>query len=72
VLDCARHLRDHLSVETKCAQCGAAMICQPEGGCWCAQLPRVPLPSETEGCLCPDCLRAKISAIAKAGESKEV
>jgi len=70
-LDGAYHLRHHRSMQTKCAQCGAAMTCQPEGGCWCAELPRVPLPADAEGCLCPDCLRAKIAALQRPGERKE-
>jgi len=58
-------------MQTKCAQCGAAMTCQPEGGCWCAELPKVPMPTDAEGCLCPDCLRAKIAELQKPGERKE-
>jgi hypothetical protein len=47
-----------------CAKCGAAMTCQPEGGCWCADLPHVPLPAnlESTGCLCRTCLLEKIKA----------
>jgi len=48
------------------------MTCLPEGGCWCAELPRVPLPADAEGCLCPNCLRAKIAALQKPSEKKEV
>jgi hypothetical protein len=70
-LDGARHLRHHRSMQTKCAKCSAAMKCQPEGGCWCAELPKVPMPTDAEGCLCPDCLRAKIAAQQKPGERKE-
>jgi hypothetical protein len=38
------------------------MSCQPEGGCWCAELPKVlPIPeSKSEGCLCRDCLTRKL------------
>jgi ribosomal protein L34E len=71
VLDGAHHLRHHRSMQTKCAQCGAAMTCQPEGGCWCAELPPVPIPADAKGCLCPDCLRAKIAALHKLDERKE-
>jgi hypothetical protein len=71
VLDEAPHLRHHRYVQTKCAQCGAAMNCQPEGGCWCAELPKVPMPAETEGCLCRNCLLAKIEAQQKSSKRKE-
>jgi hypothetical protein len=35
------------------------MICQPDGGCWCAELPIVtPMPADgIAHCVCPDCLR---------------
>jgi hypothetical protein len=46
------------------------MNCQPEGGCWCAELPHViPLPTagtQPAGCLCRGCLLEKIKA---AGDS---
>jgi len=47
------------------------MTCQPEGGCWCAELPHVPMPPEAEGCLCRNCLRAKIEALQNPGKKKE-
>jgi hypothetical protein len=47
------------------------MDCHPEGGCWCAELPPVPLPADAKGCLCPECLRAKIEEFQKATEKKE-
>jgi hypothetical protein len=47
------------------------MTCQPEGGCWCAELPRMPMPADAKACLCLQCLRAKIAARQKAGEKKE-
>jgi hypothetical protein len=59
-------------METRCAQCGAAMTCQPEGGCWCAELPHVPMPAADEGCLCRDCLLAKIEALQNPAKRKEV
>jgi hypothetical protein len=58
-------------METRCAQCGAAMTCQPEGGCWCAELPRVPLAADAEGCLCRTCLRAKIESLQNSEKQKE-
>ena len=70
-LDGAAQLGHHRWVETRCAQCGAAMICQPEGGCWCAELPHVPMPADGEGCLCPTCLRAKIESLRISEKQKE-
>jgi len=70
-LDGTPQLRhDHL-VETHCAKCDAAMICRPEGGCWCAELPHLPVPTDKEGCLCRNCLRAKIEASLKSDNGKE-
>ena len=72
--DAASQLRHHRSVETHCSQCGAAMTCQPEGGCWCAELPNcAPMPKasaqgEAEGCLCLNCLHAKIEALRKMNQ----
>jgi hypothetical protein len=70
-LDGVRHLPHHRFVETKCAQCGVTMTCKPEGGCWCAELPRVPMPADATACLCRNCLLAKIAAIQKLREKKE-
>jgi hypothetical protein len=43
-------------VETRCARCNSPMICQPEGECWCAELPpRLALP-QSGRCLCRHCL----------------
>jgi len=70
-LDGAPQLRHHRLVETRCAQCGARMTCQPEGGCWCAELPHVPMPADAEGCLCRNCLRAKIEALGNPTKGKE-
>jgi hypothetical protein len=46
------------------------MMCLPEGGCWCAELPRVPMPANAEGCLCANCLRAKIAELQKTRDAK--
>jgi hypothetical protein len=70
-LDAAQQLRHHRSVETRCAQCGAAMTCQPEGGCWCAELPKIPMPADATGCLCGNCLLAKIEATQNPAKAKE-
>jgi hypothetical protein len=70
-LDGATQLRHHRLVEKRCAQCGAAMTCKPEGGCWCAELPKIPMPADAEGCLCRNCLLAKIEALQNPDEKKE-
>ena len=70
-LDRAPQLRHHSLVETRCAQCRAAMTCQPEGRCWCAKLPHVPMPAGAEGCLCRNCLGAKIEAVHNPGKTKD-
>jgi hypothetical protein len=70
-LDGAPQLGHHRLVETRCAQCGAAMTCQPEGGCWCAELLKIPMPADAEGCLCRNCLLAKIEALQNPDEKKE-
>jgi hypothetical protein len=47
------------------------MTCQPEGGCWCAELPPcVPLP-DAKGCLCKKCLLAKIETMQNPAKTKE-
>src|SRR6266550_5117329 len=70
-LDGAAQLGHHRQVETRCAQCGAAMTCKQESGCWCAELPHVPMPADAEGCLCRNCLLAKIEALQNPGKGKE-
>jgi len=32
------------------------MTCDPQGACWCAELPHAPMAARTSGCLCPACL----------------
>jgi hypothetical protein len=70
-LDAAPQLRHHHLVEKLCAQCGAAMTCQQEAGCWCAELPKIPMPANDEGCLCRTCLLAKIEALQRAAKSNQ-
>jgi len=68
-LDVSLRLRHHRMMETRCAQCGAVMTCQPEGGCWCADLPQcVPLSPDAKRCLCKNCLLAKIESLRKVDE----
>jgi hypothetical protein len=49
-------------MEILCSHCKAQMSCNPDHGCWCADLPHVlPIPDEVaKGCLCPNCLAGKI------------
>jgi hypothetical protein len=70
-LDATAQLRHHRQMEKRCAQCGAAMTCEQEAGCWCAELPHVPMPADAEGCLCRNCLRAKIEELQNPGKRKE-
>jgi hypothetical protein len=70
-LDAAPQRGHHQQVEKRCAQCGAAMTCQPQGGCWCAELPHIPMPADGEGCLCRNCLLAKIEALHNSAKRKE-
>jgi hypothetical protein len=71
LLDAATQLRHHHSVETRCAQCGATMTCEQQSDCWCAELPKIPMPADAEGCLCRNCLLAKIEALQKSAKVKE-
>ncbi|PYU39164.1 MAG: hypothetical protein DMG56_00685 [Acidobacteria bacterium] len=70
-MDGAPQLRHHRLVETHCAKCGATMTCRPEGGCWCAELPHLPVPADEEGCLCRNCLCAKMEASLESDHGKE-
>jgi hypothetical protein len=48
------------------------MTCQPEGDCWCAELPPVaPMPADSKGCLCRKCLLAKIEALQNSVKAKK-
>jgi hypothetical protein len=72
-LDALVSSRHNFLVETRCAQCNAPMTCQPEGGCWCAELPHViPMPAAnapSTGCLCRTCLLEKIKAASASNAS---
>jgi hypothetical protein len=48
--------RNNPLVETRCARCNAPMTCQPEGNCWCAELPPRLTQPQPGGCLCRSCL----------------
>ena len=71
-LDWAGQVGHDRWMETQCARCGEAMSCKPEGGCWCAELPRVPMPAEAKGCLCEKCLRAEIETQRNLVKNKAV
>jgi hypothetical protein len=72
-LDARLASRHNFPVETRCAQCNAPMTCQPEGDCWCAELPHViPMPAadtQSTGCLCRACLLKKIKAAGASSAS---
>ncbi len=41
-----------------CGRCGAALVCEPMGDCWCKHEPvRLTVPTADAGCLCANCLR---------------
>jgi len=47
---------------SRCARCGKPFACGMVAGaakCWCAELPPVK-PAAGEGCLCRECLEARI------------
>ncbi|HTZ47607.1 MAG TPA: cysteine-rich CWC family protein [Verrucomicrobiae bacterium] len=51
-------------MQKQCPQCGATFTCEPQGHCWCSELPRLPLPPDlrSTSCLCRKCLLEKIKA----------
>ena len=55
----------------RCPECGAAFEClalSAANPCWCAALPRLPLPTAAAAdCLCPQCLRARIKELSSHG-----
>jgi hypothetical protein len=51
-----------------CPRCGTAFTCDLSGRCWCAdEAARLPMPTEGEDCLCPNCLRTE-AARREAGQ----
>lgn len=49
-----------------CFACGAAFECgatEPDGKCWCTELPHVSANPTNPTCLCPACLKARIEAV---------
>ena len=63
------------AMETRCARCEALMSCNPEGDCWCAELPRGPVPvvkaGERTGCLCRHCLEEQLREHEREGKGIE-
>jgi len=55
-------------MQKQCPQCGVSFICEPEGHCWCGELPHLPLPADLQAtsCLCRACLLEKIKAAEAA------
>jgi hypothetical protein len=54
--------RNNPLVETHCARCNSPMTCDPDGKCWCSELPARLAPPEAEGCLCRSCLEHDLKA----------
>ena len=49
-----------------CSNCGKAFKCgttEPDNTCWCTALPNIVPMTDGAECLCPDCLKAKITAM---------
>ena len=47
----------------RCASCGDEVACEPDGDCWCKELPPVRTLQKTATCLCKKCLQ--VSSIAE-------
>jgi hypothetical protein len=47
------------------------MTCEQQSGCWCDELPHIPMPADAERCLCRNCLLAKIAALQNSAKTKE-
>ena len=54
--------RNNPLVETRCARCNSPMTCNPDGKCWCAELPPRKTLATEGGCLCPSCLEHDLKA----------
>jgi hypothetical protein len=50
-----------------CSRCGTEFACNPEGDCWCAgETARLPMPVESDDCLCRDCLRKAAAGVSNS------
>jgi hypothetical protein len=62
-------------MSARCSRCQAPMVCEPQGDCWCKQLPPLPTPDYAQGCYCESCLKSALEAsgrdqrIAERGKS---
>jgi hypothetical protein len=61
-------------MQTLCPNCGTPFTCNPNAGCWCAELPNLmPVPNPGTGaCLCRNCLTAKLQAAPKPEDSPQI
>ncbi len=51
-------------MQKTCTQCHTVFECgagDPSKTCWCAELPKIISPTDTRDCLCPKCLKNRIS-----------
>jgi hypothetical protein len=49
-----------------CPQCGTAFVCGMAAGeqkCWCADLPPLPIDPSLSACLCPTCLKKRVTEL---------
>jgi len=53
-------------MEMRCSRCGAAMECNPEGDCWCKELPRMAMAADAKACMCAECLKGELKKIVPA------
>jgi hypothetical protein len=60
-------------MQTHCPNCGTSFSCDPEAGCWCAELPNLlPIPNSGMGaCLCRNCLTGKLQDAQKLVDSPQ-
>jgi hypothetical protein len=58
-------------MNTNCSRCNAPMICDPQGDCWCKELPPLPAPDDSKGCYCASCLKSSIEESARAQRTAE-
>lgn len=49
--------------------CKTQFVCTPEAACWCKDLPRISVDSQSNCCLCPTCLQRAQAAKANGQAS---
>jgi len=42
------------------------MECNPEGDCWCKELPRMAMAADAKACMCAECLKGELKKIVPA------